>query len=67
MVGRILFGLLAGPSLVAGLVALLAPGVAAAETIAIDAVPVPLVDPLAAALGQDRPGAGLQGGDGLSE
>jgi len=43
MVGRFLFGLLAGPSLVAGLGAWLALGfAAAAESIAIEATPIPL-------------------------
>ena len=42
MGGRFLFGVLAVFGLVAGLGAWLAPGFAAAESIAIDAAPVPL-------------------------
>ncbi len=42
MVGRFLFGMLAGPSLVAGLGAWLTLGFAAAEPIAIEATPIPL-------------------------
>ena len=42
MVGRFLFRLLAGPSLVAGLGAWLTLGFAAAESIAIEAKPIPL-------------------------